>query len=133
MSNKSRLRPFARYELLHTVRTHRGADDPAYQSVYQVEDEDGIKGVRLSKSIMDVSGVALRQNITTLGPLVLSLDEQAKFLINFFRRCVVWPRELVPSACLWVVAAYVVPCGSGGFAECAGGCVARARQPASAL
>lgn len=88
LSNKRRMRSRARYQLLHTVRTHRGADDPAYLSVYQVEDEDGVKGVRLSKSIMDVSGAALRQNITTLGPLVLSLDEQAKFIINFFRRWV---------------------------------------------
>lgn len=86
LSNKSAHRSVARYELLHTVRTHRGADDPAFKSVYQEEDDQGIRGVRLSKTIMDVSGVALRQNITTLGPLVLSLDEQAKFIINYFRR-----------------------------------------------
>ncbi|KNC81536.1 hypothetical protein SARC_06143 [Sphaeroforma arctica JP610] len=86
LSNKSRDSSRAKYELQHTVRTHQGASDLAYESVYQAEDSDGTVGVRLSKKIMDVSGVALRQNITTLGPLILPWSEQIKFVWNFVQR-----------------------------------------------
>ena len=39
-----------RYELQHVVRTHMGADDEAYHCVFQQEDSDGIKGVKLDKA-----------------------------------------------------------------------------------
>ncbi|XP_063933997.1 uncharacterized protein LOC135145791 [Zophobas morio] len=86
LSNKRKESSRSKYVLLHTVRTHRGADDPAYYSIYQTEDNERNAGVRLSKSIMDVSGSALRQNISTLGPLILPFNEQFKFFINFFQR-----------------------------------------------
>ena len=35
LSNKSSDRSRAKYQLLHTIRTHRGADDEAYYAVYQ--------------------------------------------------------------------------------------------------
>ncbi|KAI7729172.1 hypothetical protein M8C21_019675 [Ambrosia artemisiifolia] len=39
LSNKSRDRRRAKYELAHTVRTHKGADDKCYNCVYQREDD----------------------------------------------------------------------------------------------
>ena len=45
---------------MHTVRTHLGANDAAYQCIYQTEDEDGIVGVRLNKELMSVAGEALK-------------------------------------------------------------------------
>eukprot|EP01134_Creolimax_fragrantissima_P005128 CFRG5128T1 len=94
LSNKSSDSSRAKYELQHTVRTHQGSSDGAFESIYQVEDSDGVTGVRLSKQIMDVSGIALRQNITTLGPLVLPWSEQIKFVINFVRRKYLKQKEI---------------------------------------
>jgi hypothetical protein len=75
-----------RYKLTHLVRTHNGADDEAYQCVYQCEDKDGIVGVRLSKELMKVAGRTLKQNITELGPKVLPLSEILLFAGNMIIR-----------------------------------------------
>ncbi|KAE8807615.1 3-ketoacyl-CoA synthase 11-like [Hordeum vulgare] len=80
LSNRRRERARAKYQLIHTVRTHRGASDRSYGCVTQEEDEAGHVGVSLSKELMSVAGEALRTNITTLGPLVLPLSEQLRFL-----------------------------------------------------
>ncbi|WOL05916.1 hypothetical protein Cni_G14647 [Canna indica] len=70
----------AKYRLMHTVRTHKGADNNCFGCVYQREDEHGKVGVSLARELMAVAGDALKTNITTLGPLVLPLSEQLKFL-----------------------------------------------------
>ncbi|KAL6902398.1 hypothetical protein ACP4OV_005274 [Aristida adscensionis] len=80
LSNRRGDRRRAKYQLVHTVRTHRGASDQSYSCVTQEEDAAGRVGVSLSKELMSVAGEALRSNITTLGPLVLPLSEQLRFL-----------------------------------------------------
>nr|KYP71985.1 3-ketoacyl-CoA synthase 1 [Cajanus cajan] len=70
LSNKGRERARSKYELLHTVRTHKGADDRNYNCVYQKEDGSGKVGVCLARELMGVAGDALKTNITTLGPLL---------------------------------------------------------------
>ena len=42
--------------------------------------------MRLSKKVMVVAGDALRSNMTRLGPLVLPVAEQFKFLMNMVGR-----------------------------------------------
>ena len=79
LSNKAKDRRRAKYQLVHTVRTHKGADENCYRVVYQEEDEAGKLGVSLSKDLMAIAADALRANITTLGPLVLPLTEQIHF------------------------------------------------------
>ena len=54
--------------------------------MYQEEDAAGIRGVRLSKQIMQIAGDALKSNIATLGPLVLPVSEQLKFVVNLVAR-----------------------------------------------
>jgi 3-ketoacyl-CoA synthase len=76
----------AKYRLLHTVRTHKGAADECFNCVYQREDETGEVGVSLARELMSVAGDALKTNITTLGPLVLPLAEQLKFLKSLVMR-----------------------------------------------
>ncbi|CAL4941278.1 unnamed protein product [Urochloa decumbens] len=76
----------AKYRLLHTVRTHKGAADECYGCVYQREDGAGRVGVSLARELMAVAGDALKTNITTLGPLVLPLSEQLKFLWSLVLR-----------------------------------------------
>ncbi|KAJ4843902.1 3-ketoacyl-CoA synthase 4 [Turnera subulata] len=79
LSNKSKDRKRAKYKLLHVVRTHKGADDKAFRCVYQEQDDAGKTGVSLSKDLMAIAGLALKTNITTLGPLVLPISEQLLF------------------------------------------------------
>uniref|UniRef100_A0ACD5ZAI8 Uncharacterized protein n=1 Tax=Avena sativa TaxID=4498 RepID=A0ACD5ZAI8_AVESA len=80
LSNKRVERQRAKYRLLHTVRTHRGANDKSYACVMQEEDELGHLGVSLSKQLTSVAGDALRTNIAALGPLVLPLSQQLRFV-----------------------------------------------------
>ncbi|KAJ9555313.1 hypothetical protein OSB04_009927 [Centaurea solstitialis] len=79
LSNKSSDRRRSKYQLVHTVRTHKGSDDKCFSCVTQLEDPAGKVGVALSKDLMGVAGDALKTNITTLGPLVLPMSEQLLF------------------------------------------------------
>ncbi|KAF7081689.1 hypothetical protein CFC21_085604 [Triticum aestivum] len=80
LTNRAGDRARSKYQLIHTVRTHRGAHDQSYGCVTQEEDEVGEVGVSLSKELMAVAGEALKTNITTLGPLILPMSEQLRFL-----------------------------------------------------
>ncbi|KAK4284718.1 hypothetical protein QN277_001509 [Acacia crassicarpa] len=86
LSNKSSDRRKAKYKLLQTVRTHKGADDKAFKCVYQEQDEAGKTGVSLSKDLMAIAGGALKTNITTLGPLVLPISEQLLFFATLMAK-----------------------------------------------
>ncbi|XP_042412807.1 3-ketoacyl-CoA synthase 11-like [Zingiber officinale] len=79
LSNKRSERRRSKYQLVDTVRTHKGADDKCFGCVTQEEDANGNIGVSLSKDLMGVAGEALKTNITTLGPLVLPMSEQLIF------------------------------------------------------
>uniref|UniRef100_A0A2P2JX78 3-ketoacyl-CoA synthase n=1 Tax=Rhizophora mucronata TaxID=61149 RepID=A0A2P2JX78_RHIMU len=86
LSNKSSDRRRSKYQLIHTVRTHKGADDKCYDCVFQKEDDTKRIGVSLSKDLMAVAGEALKANITTLGPLVLPMSEQVLFFATLVAR-----------------------------------------------
>lgn len=79
LTNKRSDQGRSKYQLVHTVRTHKGADDKCFSCVTQQEDSIGRIGVSLSKDLMAVAGDALKTNITTLGPLVLPMSEQLLF------------------------------------------------------
>ncbi|XP_058763579.1 3-ketoacyl-CoA synthase 15-like [Vicia villosa] len=72
----------AKYELKQLVRTHKGMDNKSYKSIHQREDNEGKKGLSISKDVIEVGGHALKANITTLGPLVLPISEQLHFFTN---------------------------------------------------
>ncbi|GAV69573.1 FAE1_CUT1_RppA domain-containing protein/ACP_syn_III_C domain-containing protein [Cephalotus follicularis] len=86
LSNRSSDRRRSKYQLIHTVRTHKGADDRSYNCVFQKEDDTKRVGVSLSKDLMAVAGEALKTNITTLGPLVLPMSEQLLFFVTLVAR-----------------------------------------------
>ncbi|XVF88993.1 hypothetical protein PTKIN_Ptkin19aG0096000 [Pterospermum kingtungense] len=86
LSNRRRDYRRAKYRLEHLVRTHKGADDRSFRSIYQEEDEQGFKGIKVSKDLMEVGGDALKTNITTLGPLVLPFSEQLLFFATLIWR-----------------------------------------------
>ncbi|KAK1309422.1 3-ketoacyl-CoA synthase 10 [Acorus calamus] len=79
LSNRRRDFFRAKYRLDHIVRTHKGGDERSFRSVYQEEDEQRLKGLAISRDLMEVGGHALKANITTLGPLVLPVSEQLLF------------------------------------------------------
>jgi 3-ketoacyl-CoA synthase len=86
LSNRPSDRRRSKYQLIHTVRTHKGADDKCYNCVFQKEDDTKRIGVSLSKDLMAVAGEALKTNITTLGPLVLPMSEQLLFFATLVGR-----------------------------------------------
>ncbi|ESR33313.1 hypothetical protein CICLE_v10004792mg [Citrus x clementina] len=86
LSNRSSDRRRSKYELVHTLRTHKGGDDRSYNCVSQQEDESKRIGVKISKDLMAVAGEALKTNITTLGPLVLPMSEQLLFTATLVAR-----------------------------------------------
>ncbi|CAL1390074.1 unnamed protein product [Linum trigynum] len=79
LSNRRRDYTRSKYRLEHIVRTHKGADDRSFRCIYQEEDEEKHKGLKVSKDLVEIGGEALKANITTLGPLVLPFSEQLLF------------------------------------------------------
>ncbi|KAL8034280.1 hypothetical protein ABFX02_12G017600 [Erythranthe guttata] len=96
LSNKPSDKRRSKYQLIHTVRTHRGADDKSYTCVFQEEDDTKQVGVALSKDLMAVAGEALKTNITTLGPLVLPMSEQLLFFVTLVARKVFKMKRIKP-------------------------------------
>jgi predicted naringenin-chalcone synthase len=75
------------YKLLHTVRV-QGTGEAAYECVYEAEDADGRRGVRLSKDIVKVAGKCMEKNFTMLGPQILPYSEQALVATSILMRIV---------------------------------------------
>ena len=97
----------AKLELVHSIRTHRGQYEEAYQCVYQCQDTDGYQGVRLSRQVMRIAGEALTQNIVNLGPLVLPWSEQIRFFLNVIARKLINKKKSKQSKQNRGIAAYV--------------------------
>ena len=66
LSNKPSDIHCAKYKLKHVVRT-MGTDKQSYEAVYATEDDEGFKGVRLSKDIVKVASKVMTKNLTTMG------------------------------------------------------------------
>ncbi|EPS63712.1 hypothetical protein M569_11072 [Genlisea aurea] len=86
LSNRRRDFRRAKYRLEHIVRTHKGADDRSFRTIYQEEDPEKFKGLKISRDLIEVAGDAIKTNITTLGPLVLPLSEQLLFFSTLLWR-----------------------------------------------
>ncbi|XP_076934973.1 3-ketoacyl-CoA synthase 11-like [Bidens hawaiensis] len=82
ITNNPSRRSTAKMELSHSLRTHHGADDSAYRAAFQEEDNKGITGVSLTKDLIRVAGVNLRQHIKILAPRVLPLSELARYVYS---------------------------------------------------
>ncbi|VVA99292.1 unnamed protein product [Arabis nemorensis] len=86
LSNKSKDRRRSKYKLVHTVRTHTGADDKSFRCVQQEDDVKGKTGVSLTKDITSVASRTITKNIATLGPLVLPVSEKFLFLKTYIHK-----------------------------------------------
>lgn len=87
LSNKWMDGSKAWFKLLNTVRV-QGTSEDAFQCVFETEDKEGNRGVRLSKEIVKVAGKTMEKNLTMLGPYVLPLSEQAKVVVSLVLRFV---------------------------------------------
>ncbi|XP_030534516.1 3-ketoacyl-CoA synthase 15-like [Rhodamnia argentea] len=77
----------SKYELKQLVRTHKGTEDRSFGCIRMKDDARGTRGLSVSKDVIGIGGNALKDNITTLGPLVLPVSEQLHFFNNFlFKR-----------------------------------------------
>ncbi|KAL3811160.1 hypothetical protein ACHAXA_001375 [Cyclostephanos tholiformis] len=76
------------YKLLHTVRVQSNSEE-AYNCVYEAQDSDQNRGVRLSKEIVKVAGKCMEMNMTTIGPYVLPLSEQIPVVTTLALRFVI--------------------------------------------
>ncbi|KAG6489319.1 3-ketoacyl-CoA synthase 11-like [Zingiber officinale] len=83
LTNKRSERRRSKYQLMHVVRTHTGAEDRSFNAAAQAVDDEGKLGIKLSKDIMAVASDALRLNLTTLGPLILPASEKLHFAASW--------------------------------------------------
>ncbi|KAG6482005.1 3-ketoacyl-CoA synthase 11-like [Zingiber officinale] len=83
LTNKRSERRRSKYQLMHVVRTHTGAEDQSFMAAAQAVDADGKLGVSLSKNLMAVAADALRINLTTLGPLILPTSEKLLYVAKW--------------------------------------------------
>ncbi|CAH9094384.1 unnamed protein product [Cuscuta epithymum] len=99
ITNDPSFRRVAKMELVDSLRTHHGADDSSYRAAFQMEDEEGITGVALTKDLVRVAGVNLRNHIKTLAPRVLPLSQLTSYLVSaalYGRRSKIIPPPKVP-------------------------------------
>ncbi|XP_043698964.1 3-ketoacyl-CoA synthase 12-like [Telopea speciosissima] len=81
LTNNPTLRHRSMFRLKCLVRTHQAASDEAYESVVQMEDEQGRPGVRLNKNLPKAATKALIQNLRELAPKILPLKELLRYAI----------------------------------------------------
>ena len=82
LSNSRFDRRRAWYKLLHTVRVQSNSKE-AYQSIYEAQDEDGNRGVRLSKDVVKVAVMCMNKNMAAIWPYVLPLSQQIPIITSF--------------------------------------------------
>ncbi|KAL6269373.1 hypothetical protein ACE6H2_026284 [Prunus campanulata] len=70
---------FTRFE------THHGANDRAYKAAFQEEDDKGCTGFSLTKDLIPVAGMFLREHIKILGPRVLPLSQLGLYVYSVIR------------------------------------------------
>ncbi|KAL2455976.1 putative 3-ketoacyl-CoA synthase 2 [Forsythia ovata] len=75
ITNDPSHRRIAKMELVDSLRTHHGADDSAYKAAFQEEDDNGNNGISLTKDLIRVAAMNLREHIKIFAPRVLPLSQ----------------------------------------------------------
>lgn len=81
LTNKRALKHQAIMKLNHSVRTHIGSNNEAYNCCTQVEDDQGHKGFLLTKSLTKSASTALTLNLRVLAPKIIPLRELLRYII----------------------------------------------------
>lgn len=82
LSNKPSDLNTSKYELIHTVRSQTSNDDRSYNCIFMEEDVEGHRGITINKDLLYAAMNTIRLNISTIAPLVLSLSEKLRYLVN---------------------------------------------------
>ncbi|XP_015087423.1 3-ketoacyl-CoA synthase 2-like [Solanum pennellii] len=82
LSNKPSDLNTSKYELIHTVRSQTSNDDRSYNCIFMEEDVEGHRGITINKDLLYAAMKTIRLNISTVAPLVLSLSEKLRYLVN---------------------------------------------------
>ena len=75
MSNKPSLRSVAKYELVHAVRVHHGANDDSYNCMSWGPDAQGVNGVFLGKTLVAAASMAIEEVIRKVTPKVMTWQQ----------------------------------------------------------
>ncbi|KAK6935937.1 FAE1/Type III polyketide synthase-like protein [Dillenia turbinata] len=77
----------AMFKLKCLVRTHHGARDEAYECCMQQEDDQGLPGFHLSKSLPKAATEAFIDNLKTIAPKILPMRELLRFtLVSYLQK-----------------------------------------------
>eukprot|EP00879_Flechtneria_rotunda_P018307 GHRR01019204.1.p1 GENE.GHRR01019204.1~~GHRR01019204.1.p1 ORF type:complete len:344 (+),score=106.88 GHRR01019204.1:112-1032(+) len=87
-SNKKQFWCTAKYQLMHNVRVHTGADDNAYGCMGWGPDKEGVNGVYLRKDVPLQAAKALEACLRTIAPKILTWSQYAEAAYNLFEKTV---------------------------------------------
>ncbi|XP_066372146.1 3-ketoacyl-CoA synthase 6-like [Miscanthus floridulus] len=76
----------ARFRLRCIMRTLTASSDQSYQCIYKEEDDKGYTGVNLSTELVAVAARTVKDNMTSIAPLVLPPSEKLLFAASFTAR-----------------------------------------------
>ncbi|KAI8477402.1 MAG: FAE1/Type III polyketide synthase-like protein-domain-containing protein [Monoraphidium minutum] len=88
LSNQPRFARSAKYELVHNVRVHTGADDGSYTCMGWGPDKEGVNGVFLRKDVPLQAAKALEICLRTIAPKILTWGQYAEAALNLFEKAV---------------------------------------------
>uniref|UniRef100_A0ACD6AMN0 Uncharacterized protein n=1 Tax=Avena sativa TaxID=4498 RepID=A0ACD6AMN0_AVESA len=88
----------ARFQLARLVRESTSSDDNAYRCVVHEEDDEGNLGINLSMDLVRIAGMALRANLTAIGPLILPISVKISFFMASISRKVLNRRRSITSS-----------------------------------
>jgi hypothetical protein len=86
LSNMPRYGATAKYQLLHNVRTHQGADDASYSCMGWGPDKDGINGVYLRRDVPIQAAKALEVCLRAVAPRILTWRQYAEAAANLIQK-----------------------------------------------
>ncbi|KAL8236297.1 hypothetical protein R6Q59_017378 [Mikania micrantha] len=86
LSNRPSDHRISKYELLHTIHDNTSRSDRFYNCIIREEDTAGIVGVTINRDILAAAIATITPNLTTVGRLILPIEEKLLYLINYIAR-----------------------------------------------
>jgi hypothetical protein len=86
LSNEARYHSTAKYQLMHNVRTHQGADDASYSCMGWGPDKDGINGVYLRRDVPIQAAKALEVCLRAVAPHILTWRQYGEAAANLVQK-----------------------------------------------